>query len=1578
MSLSAKHKALLIFAISMGFLAVFLYAGSWYLMYSSIRNLESEIASANLQRAITEYDSDINSLDAIAQDWSQWKYARRYVLPGMRSRSRTDAMSLSSHNCDYLVIYNNDNLSVYTQANAATSKNPQRVPSHLLTKLRAYISGNPCGTNGDCRRGVMLFGNNILQVVVQRVIDPEQPKAVKGYVVACRILDSKEINQIQRYTNLHIEIYRVKSKNLPADVASVLPDLKLLQQTQTKNTDSIFSYQSINDLYGRPALVMKVTTARTLASNADFPRHYVLLTIIGAASLFGFMMLYLIYKTILNRMMELRNEIQSIAESSDPNARVHIAGGDEIALLAKQVNEMLESVQSSVRAEPAGDLHNNEPGDSSVDVLLILDHRMCIHYINNSACHSMQTTSAYATGKPINEVLGIESGSELIVAIEKALSEKTGSRLEFKQDVDEPHYLMLDVVPLGKPSGKPDRVLITGKDITYTHNLEGVIEQQLRFEDILIDTIPIPVVIYDPNGNYISVNRVWCDEVGLSMDEVCGRNVADIMPKPIAERYLQICEVAKGNDDPVRQEIPLRRKDGTERQVIIYASAYRSAEGDLRGIISATMDITELKNIQNALQASEARYRGVVESQNDLVMRCNTQGCLTFVNQACSEIFGNTVQYLLGSSIQQFILPEDQYLVDDCIRKLLDPPYRSTLTHRVQSVHDIIWIEWECAGIRDEHGNIVEFQLTGRDVSAQKQMHEELEQRVAERTLELAKVNAMLKDQLNFAHLHAQMANRMIGITPERLQSRFIQANEEMAVSCSGDLLEFWAVNSELNQFTAVACWRNMRVYSDTHEESRISFGKCEWLMERLSAGRNLICGDIDDLPAEAATELAAFRRYEVQSVMVCPVLQQAELVGFVFMGSRRSRALWGDGEAALLRLYGETLMIGYERSQAQMEVAASETRFRTLFERAAIGIALTDVQWQFISVNHTLAQMLGYTEDELTGLSMKNITYAEDTSSDSQVVDDLLNGKTTEHRRQLRLICKDGKEIWVSMIVFTLDNNEGSTILVSTIEDITVSKQAQDDLQKEREMLELRVQERTKQMAAANQELARANRMKDEFLANMSHELRTPLNAIIGISEAMDEGAFGTIVDMQRDAIGRVRDSGFHLLSLINDILDLSKIEAGKVMPHYDVVDINNLCSDCMRMVKDIAHKKKLNMVVEVPYSMAPMVADSRRLKQILVNLITNAVKFTPEHGRVTLNIEQAQDGTVVFKVTDSGIGISEEDLAGLFKPFQQVDSGLNRKFEGTGLGLALVKKLAELHGGTVDARSTVGVGSTFIVRIPYRPTPEQLCQPSDTKLTMSRAMVVASDVMERLTAEVALQKKGIEVRSICSTLQFPDEVSRYKPELVIMHLDMEDGAGWHLLDRIKNDVSNGDYVLIAITDADMRQDAMACGANACLSHPLEHDSVQAIIERYAKVPTTGIAGAAGERRFAHKDSGKPRLILLAEDNEISSELFVTYLTNKGYMVELAVNGREAYEMAVKHNPDIILMDVQMPEVNGLDATRMIRQVDTLKDTPIIMLTALAMQGDRERCMEAGADDYLSKPVRLNQLLNAVAKYVG
>lgn len=503
--------------------------------------------------------------------------------------------------------------------------------------------------------------------------------------------------------------------------------------------------------------------------------------------------------------------------------------------------------------------------------------------------------------------------------------------------------------------------------------------------------------------------------------------------------------------------------------------------------------------------------------------------------------------------------------------------------------------------------------------------------------------------------------------------------------------------------------------------------------------------------------------------------------------------------------------------------------------------------------------------------------------------------------------------------------------------------------LEEERSLLAQRVEERTSELKMANEQLTSALRTKDEFLATMSHELRTPLNAILLLSESMQNGVYGLIEERQVSVLDNVKQSARHLLSLINDILDMSKIEAGMFEIDKGPVSVAAICRNSLSIIEESARSKEIQLVHEIDKRIDTVTGDERRLAQILVNLLSNAVKFTPDGGTVGLEVTGDEVAELIhFTVWDTGIGIAAEDAKRLFQPFVQLDSKLSRLYEGTGLGLALVDRLAQLHDGTVKLESEVGKGSRFTVSIPWQEDEDDLMALALNLLGGDRKEI--PPVKEERAAEVSHTKPN----------EHDDAEEELTEEEWLASLGLDVLTVQERATAINN---NGNTV------HDAKQQSLP-QENAEYTASTEHIA-------YNGANEGNQGNANGERANAPvdptADTVQP-LVLLVEDNEIGIEAMSDYLTANGYRVVVAQNGEEAIAMSTQYDPDLILMDVQMPDMDGLEATSEIRTNPKHVDTPIIALTALAMPGDRERCLHAGVNEYLSKPVSMKHLLQVMS----
>ncbi len=544
--------------------------------------------------------------------------------------------------------------------------------------------------------------------------------------------------------------------------------------------------------------------------------------------------------------------------------------------------------------------------------------------------------------------------------------------------------------------------------------------------------------------------------------------------------------------------------------------------------------------------------------------------------------------------------------------------------------------------------------------------------------------------------------------------------------------------------------------------------------------------------------------------------------------------------------------------------------------------------------------------------------------------------------------------------------------------------RQAEQALTEERNLLARRVEERTADLSRANVQLARAVRAKDEFLANMSHELRTPLNAILALSEGLLEQVRGPLNQRQQTSIHNIEASGRHLLALINDILDLSKVEAGRMDLLIEAVSIADICEASLIFVKETANKKKLRLTCELNNPSARVEADPRRLKQMLVNLLSNAVKFTEPGGEVNLRVNaDAEAGVVRFAVQDTGIGMTADGINQLFQPFAQLDSSLSRQHEGTGLGLALVRRLAELHGGSVTVDSEPGKGSCFTIALPYsaqRAENTALSVAPSASASLSadtpRSALVVED-SESAADQLARYLQEINIHAVIHSRgeDALEQAIALQPDVIFLDLLLPDQTGWSVLAQLKANAATRDIPVIIASVVDERMKGLATGAADYLVKPISRETLHKTL---GLVPIQGeIARAAMIIAPAIEPAHKDVSILLAEDNEINILAIGDYLHDKGHHLLIARNGQEALSLAEEARPDLILTDIQMPVMDGLELIRRLRAHPDFAAVPIIALTALAMPGDRERCLAAGANEYMTKPVSLKELTETIQRLI-
>ena len=659
-------------------------------------------------------------------------------------------------------------------------------------------------------------------------------------------------------------------------------------------------------------------------------------------------------------------------------------------------------------------------------------------------------------------------------------------------------------------------------------------------------------------------------------------------------------------------------------------------------------------------------------------------------------------------------------------------------------------------------------------------------------------------------------------------------------------------------------------------------------------------------------------------------------------------------------------------------EAHSQRQYFEALMNVCPVAVASTDTDNTIVACNPAFEQLFGYTQAEIVGCNLDQLMSSPEYRAEASHYSTLTQEgeiihATTRRRR------KDDSLVDVEVLGAPVVLEDRKVGFFGLYLDITERKQAMEALEQAR--------------AAAEA----ANQAKSAFLATMSHEIRTPMNAVIGMT--------GLLLDTdltleQREYAETVRSSSDALLTIINDILDFSKIEAGKLDLEHQPFDLRDCLESALDLLAARATQKGLDLAYlldeQVP---ATVYGDVTRLRQILVNLLSNAVKFT-QQGEVVLSVEarrKDEDGTMHeqerdggslyelhFTVRDTGIGISEEGMARLFKSFSQVDASTTRHYGGTGLGLAISKRLAELMGGTMWVESQPGIGSTFHFTILAQTAPARsrpYLDPSQPYLAGKRILIVDDNATNRSILTLQTQSWGMLPYECASGQEALAQVQVGIPfDVAILDMQMPDMDGLMLAEQIRRYRNSQALPLVMLTSLGRRDmDVRGVTFAAFLNKPMKPSQLyNALVFIFAEQEHAQpvLKEGMGVQFDAGLGQRLPLHILLAEDNTVNQKLALLLLEHMGYRADIAANGLEVLEALQRQSYDVILMDVQMPEMDGLETSRAIHEGWPAEQRPrIVAMTANAMQGDREECLAAGMDDYLTKPIQIKALQEALER---
>jgi PAS domain S-box-containing protein len=679
----------------------------------------------------------------------------------------------------------------------------------------------------------------------------------------------------------------------------------------------------------------------------------------------------------------------------------------------------------------------------------------------------------------------------------------------------------------------------------------------------------------------------------------------------------------------------------------------------------------------------------------------------------------------------------------------------------------------------------------------------------------------------------------------------------------------------------------------------------------------------------------------DVHSVMAAPLLIGHRLVGAFACVDDDPDRIFGPDDLRLLNLFAPQAAVAIENARLYTAAQRQKQYFEDLVLNSPVAIVTLDTRHRIVSCNPAFEQLYGHAQTDVIGVNLDELISTEASRSEAVAITQhvLQQGAMRSIGRRRR---KDGSLVDVEVLGLVEGELVGLMGLYHDISELTAARRAAEE----------------------------ANSAKSQFLANMSHELRTPLNAIIGYSEMLEE----EVAEIGHPELGpdlqKIRSAGRHLLALINDILDLSKIEAGKTELYLEDFDIGEMLRDVATTIRPLVDKNANRLDLRIPEHLGMLHADLTKVRQMLLNLLSNACKFT-EHGTVTLAAtrERAADGadTVVFQIADSGIGMTPAQMARLFEAFSQAEASTTRKYGGTGLGLAISRRFARMMGGDVTVESTPGVGSTFTIRLPVRAVtavePPRAAPAAES--TSGTVLVIDDNAEARDLVRRLLEGEGFAVVEAADGHSGLALARARRPDAITLDVLMPTMDGWSVLTALKAEPALADIPVIMVSVMEDRNLGFALGASEYVTKPIDRDQLRRIVARY------------------RRDGAR---VLVVEDDPATRELLRRYLEAEGWAVDEAENGEAGLAAVRRRLPTLVLLDLMMPVMDGCQFAAELRKNPDWGAIPVVVITAKdltpedrrALNGDVQAVFQKGAFSREQLLRELHDLLRPIAPSRG
>ncbi|GEM_PF-776695 len=1059
-------------------------------------------------------------------------------------------------------------------------------------------------------------------------------------------------------------------------------------------------------------------------------------------------------------------------------------------------------------------------------------------------------------------------------------------------------------------------IYAAARDITESRKAEREIRRQASVINSLLDGIPDLICFKDMDGVYLGCNPSFAEFVGKPKDWIIGKTDYDLFDRETADFFRENDRMMLKTGEPRHDDEWVTYPDGRKVLLDTLKTPYWSSDGTLNGILGISRDSTYRKRMEESLLNSKINFQSFFDLSMDFQFVLDAQGHILLVNETVKNRLGWTDEELLGQSILTVHPPE----------------------------------------VREEAMTVVQDMLAGR-------------RRTCPLPL-LTKNGAQIPVETRIVKGSWDQKPALFGVSRDISEIKLSEEKFSKAFMSSPSLLSISRV--EDGRFVDVNP-AFLRTLGYTREE----------VIGRTSVDLNFFN---DDATRHAIMNLT--KDQALQSVEI----QVWDKTGQLHYGEFTSQIIDISGQNYRLSMMNDITA----RRLAEKELEQERRRLADIITGTNIGIWEWNVQTGETVFNERWAEMIGYTLDELQPVSIETWLahcHPEDLKVSETLIARHFDGDLPFYEFEGRMKHKDGHWIWIldKGRVHVRDRDGKPLLMSGTHQDITERKRFESELLEMNRNLE-------SAMSRANDMAKKAeiaSRAKSQFLANISHEIRTPMNGILGMSDLLlDTNLSGE----QRNYASVIRSSGQSLLSLINDILDFSKVEAGKM----DLETLNFDLRTAIEHTVDLMAVKACEKNLELAFFIDPAVpsrlcGDPGRLRQIIINLLGNAVKFT-DQGEVTLHVsleqEHGDDVLIRFEIRDTGIGIPENRRDNLFLPFTQVDGSITRKYGGTGLGLSICRQLVSLMGGDIGVDSTEGLGSVFWFTVALKKQAESSqVLPVEGEIRDSRILVSVSNRINRDLILSLLNTWGCRTELALSEreiFEILDSGAANGDPVKAMILDMP----WSEADpedigrKIKARPELEDTVLILLTSLGQKGDAKRikdAGFSAYLTKPFRQSSLFDTLTLALGIHQSGQKDQEDvgiiTRHTVSEARKRMARILLVEDTPTNQDVALAILKKLGYRADVAGDGFEAMD-ALRNQPyDLVLMDCQMPGMDGYQATKEIRKPESGvldPDIPVIAMTAHSLIGDREKCLEAGMDDYVSKPVDAATLAHTLDRWLG